>query len=59
MSAGVGGIKIGIVGGTGFYELPQLEDKSVVENVRTEFGTPTSDIVTGKIAGVECAVIAR
>jgi len=59
MSAGVGGIKIGIVGGTGFYELPQLEDKSVVENVRTEFGTPASDIVTGKIAGVECAVIAR
>ena len=59
MSPAAAKIKIGIVGGTGFYNMPQLENKSVVENIRTEFGPPSSDIVTGTIDGVDCAVLAR
>jgi len=39
--------------------MPQLENKSVVENIRTEFGAPSSDIVTGQIDGVDCALLAR
>jgi len=52
-------VKIGIVGGTGFYNMPQLKDKSVVEDIRTEFGAPSSNVVTGRIDGVECALILR
>lgn len=52
-------VKIGIVGGTGFYNMPQLEGKEVIENVNTEFGAPASDIVTGLIEGVDCALILR
>ena len=52
-------IKIGIIGGSGFYELPELQKTKVVENIRTEFGPPSADIVQGEIHGVKCAVLAR
>jgi len=52
-------VKIGIVGGTGFYNMPQLERRETIEASRTEFGVPASDIVTGLIGGVECVLLFR
>jgi len=52
-------IKIGIIAGSGFYSLPELQNVRVVENIETEFGKPAADIVEGEIEGVQCAVLAR
>jgi len=52
-------IKIGIIGGSGFYSMPELENVRVVKNIETEFGKPASDIVEGVIDGTPCAVLTR
>ena len=58
MSEGKTKVKVGIIGGSGFYKLESLENKVEVE-VSTPFGSPSSSPVTGQIGGVDVVVIAR
>lgn len=51
-------IEIGIIGGSGLYEMSELTEKSEVA-IRTPFGATSDAIITGKIAGVKVAFIAR
>lgn len=50
--------QIGIIGGSGFYDLDELTEAQEV-NVETEFGFPSHSLVTGKIGGIDCVVLAR
>ncbi len=50
-------IKIGIIGGSGFYNM-EFEHAEYVE-VDTPFGKPTEKILVGKIAGKRIAFISR
>lgn len=49
---------VGVIGGSGFYELPGLADATVVR-VPTPYGEPSSDISIGALAGRRVAFIAR
>lgn len=49
---------IGIVGGSGLYRMAALADARE-QRVDTPFGRPSDVIVTGRIAGVEVAFLAR
>ncbi len=51
-------IAIGIIGGSGLYEMDELEERSVVE-LDTPFGLPSAAPVTGTLAGKGVAFIAR
>lgn len=50
--------RIAIIGGSGFYEFPDLEDRREVE-VETPFGGPSDTIVTGIVGGRPVAFLAR
>ncbi|MFV1959245.1 MAG: MTAP family purine nucleoside phosphorylase, partial [Planctomycetota bacterium] len=50
--------EIGILGGTGLYELPGLDDVRSVE-IDTPYGAPSSPIVLGKLGGRRIAFLAR
>ncbi len=49
-------VKIGIIGGSGFYEL--LEDPREVK-IATPYGSPSAPVQMGKLEGVEVAFIPR
>ncbi len=49
---------IGIIGGSGFYNMPSMTDTRTA-NVDTPFGKTSDPIVLGKIAGREVAFISR
>jgi 5'-methylthioadenosine phosphorylase len=49
---------IGVIGGSGFYEFPGIEDISPVE-VETPFGAPSDAIVLGTLHGVRVAFLPR
>jgi len=51
-------IKIGIIGGTGFYQMPGLSDVAE-KTVTTPFGNPSSSLMVGNISGVPVAILAR
>lgn len=53
-----GAVKIGIIGGSGFYKLESLEGKAVRE-VHTPFGSPSTCPVEGTLGGVPVVVLAR
>ncbi|HEY0544595.1 MAG TPA: S-methyl-5'-thioadenosine phosphorylase [Pyrinomonadaceae bacterium] len=50
--------KIGIIGGSGLYQMPELTD---IEEVRVEtpFGDPSDAFITGTLAGVRVAFLPR
>ena len=50
--------KVGIIGGSGVYKMPGLEDAREVA-VDTPFGTPSGPIVVGSLDGQEMAFLAR
>ncbi len=50
--------KIGIIGGSGLYQLDALENPSWVE-VETPWGAPSDTLLTGIISGVECVFLPR
>ncbi|MGK0303930.1 MAG: 5'-methylthioadenosine phosphorylase, partial [Planctomycetota bacterium] len=45
---------LGIIGGSGLYDLPGLEDRETVD-LETPFGKPSDVLVTGKLQGVRMA----
>lgn len=51
-------MKIGIIGGSGLDDPDILENSQNIE-VETEYGSPSSLLVTGLISGVETVIIAR
>ncbi len=50
--------EIGIIGGTGLYQMPGVEDAREVEP-ETPFGRPSAPIVVGRLAGKQVAFLAR
>jgi len=50
--------RIGIVGGSGLYNMDALEDRQEV-TVETPWGDPSDAYITGKLAGREVAFLAR
>jgi 5'-methylthioadenosine phosphorylase len=50
--------EIGIIGGSGLYEMPGLEEKSEV-SVDTPFGSPSDVYVLGRLQGKRVAFLAR
>lgn len=51
-------IALGVIGGSGHYEMPGLESIESRE-IDTPFGLPSSPVVLGKLEGVRIAFIAR
>ena len=52
-------VKVGIIGGSGFYKLESLEDKVTRDDIETPFGRPSCSPVEGRLGGVEVVVLAR
>ncbi len=50
--------EIGIIGGSGLYDMEQLSKKREVK-VKTPFGSPSDAIMLGEIKGVKCAFLPR
>ncbi len=50
--------KIGIIGGSGLYQLDALENPAWIE-VETAWGKPSDALLTGTIFGVECVFLPR
>ena len=51
-------VKIGIIGGSGLYEMPGLTERSEIE-MDTPFGSPSDAMVVGSLAGRRVAFLAR
>jgi 5'-methylthioadenosine phosphorylase len=51
-------IKIGIIGGSGLYDMAELEDREVV-SVETPFGPPSDSLLLGSLRGKRVAFLAR
>ncbi len=51
-------VKIGIIGGSGLYQMESLTDVAEVK-IETPFGSPSDAIIVGKINGVSVAFLAR
>ena len=51
-------IDLGIIGGSGLYEMPGLEDIEEVD-IQTPFGAPSTPIVVGTLEGKRVAFLAR
>lgn len=50
--------EIGIIGGSGLYDMRELERKMEVK-IKTPFGSPSDAFVLGEIKGVKCAFLPR
>ena len=50
--------KVGIIGGTGLYNIEGFTNQKWVK-VRTPFGSPSDDLLTGKIAGRDVVFLPR
>jgi 5'-methylthioadenosine phosphorylase len=50
--------KIGIIGGSGLYQMPELKDIEEVK-VETPFGDPSDAFITGTLEGVRVAFLPR
>lgn len=51
-------VKIAVIGGSGLYDIPGIEDVETVR-VETPFGDPSDAITVGHLAGVRCAFLPR
>lgn len=50
--------KIGIIGGSGLYQMPELKDVDEIE-VKTPFGTPSDKFILGTLEGERVAFLPR
>ncbi len=46
----VGGARVGVIGGSGFYQMPDLVDMEEV-GIETPFGLPSDNMVVGTLEG--------
>ncbi len=51
-------VKIGIIGGSGLYEMPGLRERSEI-SIETPFGSPSDNLVLGSLSGKRVAFLAR
>lgn len=51
-------VELGIIGGSGLYDMPELETVDILD-VETPFGSPSSPITVGNLKGVTIAFVAR
>ncbi|MEC8172415.1 MAG: S-methyl-5'-thioadenosine phosphorylase, partial [Pseudomonadota bacterium] len=51
-------VKLGIVGGSGIYEIDGVQDRKWVY-VDTPFGAPSDEIFTGSLNGIDVAFLPR
>jgi len=51
-------IKIGIIGGSGMED-PDLLSNSSSTSIKTPYGTPSSDLISGNIDGIEVSLLSR
>jgi 5'-methylthioadenosine phosphorylase len=51
-------VRIGIIGGSGLED-PKILKDATVKKVNTSFGPPSSELIFGKIEGVEVVIISR
>lgn len=49
---------LGVIGGTGLYDLPELTDIEVME-LSTAWGDPSAPVIVGKLGDTEVAFLAR
>src|SRR3984885_4584531 len=56
--AGKASAEIGIIGGSGLYEMPGLESACEVR-IKTPFGDPSDALVVGKLEGKRVAFLSR
>lgn len=54
----MGGWTVGIIGGSGLYDIAGLEDRRTVE-IASPFGTPSAPITLGRIGAVKLAFLPR
>lgn len=54
----MGQIRIGVIGGSGLYDMRGLEDVKA-HKVNTPFGNPSDEIITGRIEGIGVAFLPR
>jgi 5'-methylthioadenosine phosphorylase len=57
-SAGSEAVRIGIIGGSGLYNMPGLEKSSELR-VKTPFGNPSDSLVVGTLEGKRVAFLSR
>ncbi len=50
--------KVGVIGGSGLYDLPGIENLSSVK-IDTPFGSPSDEFITGNFEGVEVVFLPR
>jgi len=58
MSAAGAGARVGVIGGSGFYQMPGLSDMEDVR-IATPFGATSDDLVVGTLEGVRVAFLSR
>ena len=51
-------VTIGIIGGSGLYDMPQLTDRSEL-SIETPFGPPSDALILGSLSGKRVAFMAR
>jgi 5'-methylthioadenosine phosphorylase len=51
-------IKIGIIGGSGLYDMPGLTDRKEIK-IETPFGAPSDNFISGTLAGKRVAFLPR
>ena len=51
-------VKIGIIGGSGLYDMPGLTDRKEIA-IETPFGSPSDNLVLGTLSGTRVAFLAR
>ncbi|MBI4056458.1 MAG: S-methyl-5'-thioadenosine phosphorylase [Elusimicrobia bacterium] len=51
-------IKIGIIGGSGLYNMRDLQEVREIA-VHTPFGNPSDKLITGRISGIRCVFLPR
>lgn len=51
-------VQIGVIGGSGLYQMPEITDKTTV-SIDTPFGKPSADIVIGTLRGKRVAFLPR
>jgi 5'-methylthioadenosine phosphorylase len=51
-------VKIGVIGGSGLYQMPEITDKTSVV-IETPYGKPSADLVIGTLRGKRVAFLPR
>lgn len=51
-------VAIGVIGGTGLYQMPEISDKAAV-TLDTPYGKPSADIIIGTLRGKRVAFLPR